>query len=446
MSAKYAACTLSGIQRPQRYRVLALIPLDGSAPIETRDKKHHGTGPVALAGRKTLFWQRLHIPRHGAIRPILTSRTGHAKKRLQAPRRFASTEMISAYGNAVLLTSRGHKLTAATTARHTKTVAKAPKSPVAVAAFALTTNRALDVDNSGPRSKRATQLLRARSIGSSSGEISVGPPSTLASDKPKQRLAPQVVASGGDYAYITKAPDLTARVHIVRGGKTTVFVTSGRGGIELSGHWFGYLSRINRSSGGETGHEELTVLDLDTGKRTTYGRFGQEFGNGAAIADGKLDYRGAGGSIQQVDLATGTKTELAPPLSNPDNNFRQVRVMAGGGRVGWDIATTHGDGSTTYTDVIRNSDGSTITLDQRLIGLSSDGALLSTVEPDSTTAQVDAFAGPFATSPSAISLRRWDGTTTQVLPSAVYGAVPQVADGRIAWVTAAGTLHITSLT
>jgi len=124
MSERYAACALRGIQH--RYKVPALVALDGSPPIITRDGKHHGTGPVAIAGAQTLFWFRLQG--RGLDRPLLTSRTGDQRKRVQGTQRVGNGHrhpMVSAYGEALVTSRAGHKILAATTARKVATLVEA---------------------------------------------------------------------------------------------------------------------------------------------------------------------------------------------------------------------------------------------------------------------------------------------------------------------------------
>jgi hypothetical protein len=416
LSSRYAGCTNS--------HNVALLPLNGGKPIILGGRQFPEGQKVALLKGNRLAW--LHLVRGGPhFKEILaTFQPGDRKPRFGT--RSLQGAVTTAYSKAVVVSRAGHKILAASRVDHLHTIVTAPHSPTTAAGFSLTSGRLIDTDDSVD-TEHAPVALRARSVTASPDGVSVGDPTVLArpdSHHPYEAFEPLLptFADGPDYGYFT-GPSFRGDLHVVTRHGTTVIhrVNRNAGTCSLSWPWVSY----NRG-------DKLHVRNLTSGADKVYNEFDDTFfPRDAVISDGDLYFGAHDESIQRVDLASGTQTEVVP---SPRNANGAVSVFASSGRVGWDIR--YGSGANpSSVDGIRDTDGTMISLDQRLIGLYPDGALLS-----SENVNFGLYAPP-----TTISLRRWDGTRSQLLSNIRLGEAPQIAGGVLAWLTSDGQIQASSV-
>lgn len=416
VGARYAACTTHQHDRPLRP---ALLPLDGRPAIRPTHT-HARFGPVALVHGDHLMWERFAS---AGARGVLAAITPGDRTPVVGRRSVAFGALRSAYGAAITTAPAATTLLKATGPRGVVRLEPAPRSPATAAAFALKGNRLFDIDDVRNGTSDGAVAVRLRA---SSGPDAARPTSLA---HPAAPIVRNVEASRNRYAYTTSRTGYLGTLHVVGPTHTRIIkhvVTTA--GISLSDPWVAYRSQAPGRSA-----RRLHVRNLVTSTDTVYAKQGEGLWDAAVIVGDTLYFAKPSGRILAADLTTGKETELSPAIPQ----FAAIRVYAAAGRVGWDV-WQGGDANAVYTDVIRDADGTTTQLDERLVGLSEDGALLSTTP----TRQ---FGFATQAEPTDISLRAWDGTVTPLLTGVRLAAPPQLANGVLAWLTSDGVLQAARL-
>lgn len=338
--------------------------------------------------------------------------------------------LLGAFGGAVEASRlAGSGVALATSVDHSKRLFGTPPSPAAVARFSLHDGR--------------VAYTTDRQVGGRSASFSTFTARVVTAGGKARFADNSLLHRGSDYtlAGISKS----TRVYAVRSGQEHADLFVNHAGrthriqhvpfdsyLQVSGHRVMYApDRL--IAGGAT-----AVYDAATGKTTkirtdaaccdqyqgTYG------GRTPALSGDSVFFLAANGSVWRHVLATGHEARLSRPVTHASGGI----VFASHRHVAWTVAA--GGATKRYTSAFVDLAGEhqPHAVTRRIVGVSSVGVLTTTSDLADQAGAVG-FSGSY-------TLHRFAGGSVTVLSSRNVVQVPQLDGRTIAWVSAAGRLHV----
>ncbi|HWB65742.1 MAG TPA: hypothetical protein VG708_02810 [Mycobacteriales bacterium] len=412
-----AACR---IDEPHQGSEIGFLPLDGST--ETRASK--GTlmlDDIGLAGKEVFF-----TAEQTDDAPYLYGFSPAHPTPVKWPT-LANHAVVSAFGKALVMRNQDpHVVLAATTPLHLTTAFAIPRSAEAAGSFAFAPDRIVYVSDPRNASDPAqTRSVQSASVTKSGRRVKVGAPHQVAGRDGQL----QVVANGTGHSGPAATATTAAFMRASDCCTWHAYVTTAAGTVELPGTFDPNFASLEAA-----GHWVLAanlpgpveLYDVNTGNVQPLPSVQAEQPASFALTPSRLVYATSAGVVRERDLTTGVTSTV---YTSSAGSSQHPSVYAIGNWVAWDIEFVHG-GKVVHSDGMRHvgtSPGPVVHLPYQVYGLSDAGALMFTAD------------GSFQ---RRISIRPFHGTTHALLSFRQFLALPQVADGVLAWVDGGGDLQV----
>jgi hypothetical protein len=351
----------------------------------------------------------------------------------QSSGRYLQEGIVGAYGKAI--TTRltppvfggpnvdPDVMVAATSATDVARLFVSPSSPETAGAFALTNDRIAYTADVPVKRKGGIVTVLSRSLSTKHGKVRPGPARFVGKQHGSGLGTTWVVAASHGTTVFASSDSQKLRVvgpHRHLSLMTSVFPAAGN--VQLAGRWL-----LNS-------RDRLRVFDLRTHKVQVIARHN---GVAAALSGNYLAYALTNGSIYRMNLITHKTVRIAKGSKSFEGS---VNVFEAGPWVGWQRLPRK-RGAQPAAE-LRNAAtmAKPIRLQHTLVGLTSSGAVLATIEPRLIE------GGNSQLLPSSpFWLRSYAGHTHLLLSKRAVEQVPDIHGGRVAWISASGQLEVAPL-